>query len=616
MAKKQSKTKKKTKSLDKIKFPVMADAPDIRDRMYEPALIRVSDRYPEELPGDLREWKHVYTILDQGSEGACTGFSLAAVINDLYRRRHVDQLVSPYMLYDMAKRYDEWDGEDYEGSSLRGALRGWHNAGACGQSLWKKKGKLTIKAARDARNTRLGAYYRLRPDLNDFQVALNETGILYVSANTHDGWDIFGKDTIKFDGADKAGGHAFAIVGYNQDGFIVQNSWSDEWGIDGTAVWTYKDWSANLMDAWVVRLAARTPKAFGLFPREQDPVSDAGSAVERSSTKRIDIAGHFAHIDDGRFHDHGPYWSTLRDAAITAKHVAQSTKYDHLVFYAHGGLNSPKASAARILAMKDGFKRNRVYPFHFMYDTGLMEELKDLIRRKLPFLRARVGGLSDWTDRAIERLARKPGKMFWDEMKRDARIAFLTTGAGTKTVTAFLRALEAQDAAAKKIHLVGHSTGGILLAFLVQRFNEMKVQLDIEILSLLAPANTIEQYNEIYQPLLGDGHSVKIGRIDLYVLSEKRELDDNVAKVYRKSLLYLVSNAFEPAKKTPLLGMEKFHDRLDEKLKVLVASDGNEQTDSETHGGFDNDEKTMNSVLRAILGEPPKRPFTRLELSY
>ncbi len=185
-------------------------------------------------------------------------------------------------------------------------------------------------------------------------------------------------------------------------------------------------------------------------------------------------------------------------------------------------------------------------------------------------------------------------------------------------MTAFLRALEAQDAVAKKIHLVGHSTGGILLAFLVQRFNEMDRKLDIETLSLLAPANTIEQYNEIYQPLLGDGHSVKIGRIDLYVLSEKRELDDNVAKVYRKSLLYLVSNAFEPAKKTPLLGMEKFHGLLDgaKKPRVLVASDGNEKTDSETHGGFDNDEKTMNSVLRAILGGPPKRPFTRLERSY
>ena len=30
--------------------------------------------------------------------------------------------VSPAMLYELARLYDEWPGEDYEGSSCRGAL--------------------------------------------------------------------------------------------------------------------------------------------------------------------------------------------------------------------------------------------------------------------------------------------------------------------------------------------------------------------------------------------------------------------------------------------------------------------------------------------------------------
>ena len=30
--------------------------------------------------------------------------------------------------------------------------------------------------------------------------------------------------------ASLAGGHAFAIVGYDQDGFIVLNSWGRNWG--------------------------------------------------------------------------------------------------------------------------------------------------------------------------------------------------------------------------------------------------------------------------------------------------------------------------------------------------------------------------------------------------
>ncbi len=51
---------------------VLSDAPDIRDRAYEPALIALA-----------REVKSPANrvVLDQGVEGACTGFGLAAVID-------------------------------------------------------------------------------------------------------------------------------------------------------------------------------------------------------------------------------------------------------------------------------------------------------------------------------------------------------------------------------------------------------------------------------------------------------------------------------------------------------------------------------------------------------
>ncbi len=44
----------------------------------------------------------------------------------------------------------------------------------------------------------------------------------------------------------------------------------------------------------------------------------------------------------------------------TANLLAESEKYDHILFYAHGGLNSPKDSARRILAMKETFKKNMI----------------------------------------------------------------------------------------------------------------------------------------------------------------------------------------------------------------------------------------------------------------
>jgi len=102
--------------------------------MFQASLIEV----PTERP--LAEYlKARVPILNQGQEGACTGFGLATVIHYLLRTRRVvpDRAeVSPWMLYEMARRYDEWPGERYEGSSARGAMKGWHKHGICAEKLY------------------------------------------------------------------------------------------------------------------------------------------------------------------------------------------------------------------------------------------------------------------------------------------------------------------------------------------------------------------------------------------------------------------------------------------------------------------------------------------------
>ncbi len=132
---------------------VAPDLPDIRDWPYQPALINLARRVDP--PRNLH-------ILDQKSEGACTGFGLAAVINYLNQQRQEDdKRVSPRMLYEMARRHDEWEGEDYSGSSCRGAIKGWYNAGVAEERFWKyvpgRPGHLTVDAAKDARNNTIGA---------------------------------------------------------------------------------------------------------------------------------------------------------------------------------------------------------------------------------------------------------------------------------------------------------------------------------------------------------------------------------------------------------------------------------------------------------------------------
>jgi len=41
------------------------------------------------------------------------------------------------------------------------------------------------------------------------------------------------------------GGHAVAIVGYNQEGFIIRNSWSASWNGDGHVIYPYSDWKSH-----------------------------------------------------------------------------------------------------------------------------------------------------------------------------------------------------------------------------------------------------------------------------------------------------------------------------------------------------------------------------------
>jgi hypothetical protein len=606
------------------------DPPDIRDRMYEPALIQLQPH--------LDNRSSVSKILDQGQEGACTGFGLAAVINLLNARtRSLEFSASTRMLYELAKKHDEWPGEDYAGSSCRGAIRGWKNMGVCSEEDWPyaadQLGGLTIERARAARSHPLGAYYRLRPEINDYHAALNEVGAIYVSADVHSGWSnprrAARSDLALIRPSDRqTGGHAFAIVGYDERGFIVQNSWGPGWGSKGFALWLYEDWLDNVNDGWVFRLAIPTPQIFGLTARS---LVTYGAEAGRGAPKRLEIAGHFVHFDDGSFKPRGDYWSTLDDVQKTADLIRSSVdqkKYDHLLIYAHGGLNSPEDSARRVAALKEGFKRNRIYPFHIMYDTGLAEEVKDSVLRA--FTGRRMEGffgdlqerLTDQSDTLIEDVVRKPVTPVWDEMKRDARLPFDVGSAGVvadglAVIRTFAQALQGTGI---QIHLAGHSTGGVLVGHLLNALDTLALPDLIRSCSLMAPACTLEFFESHYAPRLGDGAGAGIARLpvlDIYNLTDKLERDDNVAKVYRKSLLYLVSRALERRLDKPILGMQRYTEKLDQKPGLTIHYSHGEKgkiTRSTSHGGFDNDSFTMNSILERILGHEPKLPFQDKEM--
>ncbi len=81
---------------------------------------------------------------------------------------------------------------------------------------------------------------------------------------------------------------------------------------------------------------------------------------------------------------------------------------------------------------------------------------------------------------------------------------------------------------------------------------------------------------------------------------------------YRRSLLYLISNALEEQARVPVLGMSKFFDanvppRNLPHLQYRVAP-SSPATGATKHGNIDDDGKTQASVLAHIQGNPIPAP--------
>ena len=165
--------------------------------------------------------------------------------------------------------------------------------------------------------------------------------------------------------------------------------------------------------------------------------------------------------------------------------------------------------------------------------------------------------------------------------------------------------------------MVGHSAGSIFLGGLLAELADDRAS-PIADLHLWAPACTIDALQGSVRA--GDSTEQRSGRFALFTLTDQAEQDDHCASIYHKSLLYLVSNAFESAAAhpvfrdgVPILGMEKFV-AADADLKKLLKGDdwvlapnqGNigkgTASASRHHGDFDDDEATLRSTLTFILG--------------
>jgi hypothetical protein len=647
-------------NFNQFNFDARRDTIDFRDLMYTPTLVEVP------ISIDLEEYRQKgVPILSQGNEGACTGFGLATVANYLLSTRRVKPdttAVSPRMFYEMARRYDEWPGENYSGSSARGAMKGWHKHGVCAESVWEyipnsTDRVLTHERANDARGRPLGAYFRVNhKDLIAMHAALAEVGILYATANVHDGWDQPGESgIITYKSSNQSrGGHAFAIVAYDHEGFWIQNSWSTDWGRGGFAHISYDDWLDNGMDVWVARLGV--PVAH--LSEGGAAASAAPGAARLVSYSYADLRPHVVSLgNDGRLSDHGVYGTSKKDIETIFKDdIPRLTKkWDkrRILLYAHGGLVGESNFLQRAAEYRSAFMPENVYPLAFIWHTDLWSTITNIVRdaarqrRPEGILDNALDFMLDRLDDTLEAIVRGLNvRGLWDEMKENAWRATANKDGGARFVLQQLSELMDRFPGEVEVHIAGHSAGGIFHAPLVQYFtsdSQIGTMEDatglgrtIASCTLWAPGIRLAQFHETYLPAI---KAQRIERFSLFTLTDEVEQDDNCANIYHKSLLYLVSNALEEITQSPqtgersfigtdhigepLLGLDKFVGK-DPELKNLFKNPNAEwvlapnkrrppyASTAAHHGDFDDDPPTLMSTLARILPAdrmPPKNVF-------
>ena len=632
---------------------VHPDTVDFRDKMYVPTLVEVPTQrtvqdylrgfgnYPVALQGP---------ILNQGQEGACTGFGLAAVANYLLWTRKVvpeGARASARMFYEMARRYDEWPGENYSGSSARGAMKGWQKHGVCGDVAWPYRvnnagGALTQVRAADAARRPLGAYFRVNHEnLVSMHSALAETGVLYATAKVHEGWGQVKADGIIPFQTKLLGGHAFAIVGYDQDGLWIQNSWGPGWGKNGFGRISYDDWLANGTDVWVARLGApvvlKQPTASG---------STFASLNARADYSFSELRPHIISIgNDGALRPGGTFGTKEEDVKAIVGHdlgeQAKSWKKKRLLLYAHGGLVSEESALQRVEEYRKPLLEAEVYPLAFIWKTDLWTTMKNILedafaqRKPEGFLDSAKDFMLNRLDDTLEPLARVIGKPVWSEMKENAERSTTSKDGGARFFLGELKKLLQSDPT-WEIHVAGHSAGSIFMGPMVEWLTGNNIP--VASVTLWAPACTMKFFQQYYLPAI---QNKSVQSFSLFTLKDAAEQDDNCASIYHKSLLYLVSNATEDKSGLffldgePLLGMEHFiveqralfqvpdeatlrkknpaklplfglpHAEWVRSPNGLAEGASPDASHARHHGDFDDDKATVLSTLARITGALP-----------
>lgn len=253
-------------NLDEIKFDgYMPSPPDDRDYTAETVCLMAQESFPEEYrtEGNI-------PVLNQGVNSDCVAHSLA--VATAYGQYKVD---GNYNDLSRGYIYGNRSATDYQGEGMyiRQALKHLNHEGDCFNQTFPWRGsysQMKAKIEQDAEKyvqeaapQAIANYFRLYTEA-EIKRALMAQGSVVLGVTVYSSFSTHIPLPTKDD--TRRGGHAMCCVGWNREGWILQNSWGKSSGDKG---FYYLPYDYPVDEWWGITATPATPnpKKDSIFKR-------------------------------------------------------------------------------------------------------------------------------------------------------------------------------------------------------------------------------------------------------------------------------------------------------------------------------------------------------------
>lgn len=198
---------------------------------------KVSTIYPRlkiTLPEIVDYRPQMQPIRDQGSQGACAAMAGAAMKE---WQEKLDVLLNEYMSPQFI--YNNREDLNEEGMYMRDLMLVLKEKGDCTEIHFPygKSSKPDIEDYVEASKYRISNFASI-DTIEDLKTALYVNGPCIIAIPVYNFTE---RLWYQNKGEQLLGGHAMCVAGYNKDGFIIRNSWGENWGQNGYCIMSYTD---------------------------------------------------------------------------------------------------------------------------------------------------------------------------------------------------------------------------------------------------------------------------------------------------------------------------------------------------------------------------------------